>query len=242
MKKLVLLLVLCTCHLSFGQEPDPTLFRTWYLVELNVAGTSYVSSEYGYYSDMILDDSNLPAYTISFADPDHDSCTSEITFSETAPELEFQLLEEPFCFPTSTCDGNPQGGCVIMREAQSNFYVDSVATPLVYSLTDNQDGTFYLLITNDNGDIAYYGSEPFLSTSPISKIDFSVFPNPVTDILSVASSGFAVEKITVYGLNGKRFFTEEGTNNVSLATLPSGLYIVEVSANGERNFQKIVKK
>lgn len=81
-----------------------------------------------------------------------------------------------------------------------------------------------------------------LATQDFSVANTSVYPNPVSDILTISNAG-NINNIAVYSLSGQ-LLREEKTNmsQVSFSGLAAGVYFVKVtSANGGQKTIKVVK-
>ena len=73
---------------------------------------------------------------------------------------------------------------------------------------------------------------------------FSVYPNPVNDILNIESTNNnVIQKIIVYDLMGKAILEQKGENTqLNLSNITSGLYLVKIITENESIVKKIVKK
>ncbi len=82
-----------------------------------------------------------------------------------------------------------------------------------------------------------------LSTNDINSIEFSVYPNPVTDLLNIASRS-AVNTISVYNVLGK-LVHQSSPNTISpsidMGTYESGIYFVKVTIGNSSKTVKIIK-
>lgn len=80
----------------------------------------------------------------------------------------------------------------------------------------------------------------------ISRLDFTVYPNPVEDILHIKSPD-GIENIEIYGLTGERVFHYKSTGNrdqitLFLNDLPRGLYLVKAdNKDGKTGIIKLLK-
>ncbi len=79
----------------------------------------------------------------------------------------------------------------------------------------------------------------FSSDFNSSNLEFSISPNPTSDVFSIYSSA-SVILVNVFNTTGSLIATSE-TSNVSLANAPSGLYIVEVKTSMGVKRKTIVK-
>ena len=82
-----------------------------------------------------------------------------------------------------------------------------------------------------------------LSTEDFTEDKFSVYPNPVKDILNIESAA-SVDKITVYDVLGKVVLQEKPgkiSPTVNMGSLSSGTYMVKVTIGNNSKIVKIVK-
>ncbi len=84
------------------------------------------------------------------------------------------------------------------------------------------------------------------STDNFDKLGLNVFPNPVNDIVNITSPEANIEAITITDLNGRTVksfnFTNVAETTVDASDLSSGIYLLNITANGTVATQKIVKK
>ena len=75
------------------------------------------------------------------------------------------------------------------------------------------------------------------------KFTFSIFPNPVTDILRVSSSG-SIEQLELYDIAGALIRQWKGKSLTSLdvSHLPDGLYLLKAQAEGKELVERFVKE
>ena len=82
-----------------------------------------------------------------------------------------------------------------------------------------------------------------LSTEDFTEDKFSVYPNPVKDILNIESAA-SVDKITVYDVLGKVVLQKKPgkiSPTVNMGSLSSGTYMVKVTIGNNSKIVKIVK-
>ncbi|MFP9099759.1 T9SS type A sorting domain-containing protein [Flavobacterium sp. RHBU_24] len=83
------------------------------------------------------------------------------------------------------------------------------------------------------------------SVQDFNKKAISVYPNPATDVLNVASQNDAISTIQVYNLIGQQVINV--TPNTTLATvnvsaLKAGVYMVNTTVNGKTSTSKFIKQ
>ncbi len=82
------------------------------------------------------------------------------------------------------------------------------------------------------------GVEELLNSS----VNIELFPNPVVDVLSFKTD-LKIDKIEIYDLVGHLVQTLDVDNNqVKIAELPSGSYLVKLHTSGKTYFSKVVKR
>ena len=82
-----------------------------------------------------------------------------------------------------------------------------------------------------------------LSTENFQPEVFSVYPNPVKDILNI-NSKVAVDKVVIYDVLGKVVLQEvpgKISPSIDMSTLPSGVYVVKVTIDNNSKTVKILK-
>jgi len=87
-------------------------------------------------------------------------------------------------------------------------------------------------------------TKPYLATGEVKNTVFSVYPNPVKDVLNI-SSNKSVSKLTVYNAVGQIAKTSANLTDgkVNVSDLSAGVYFVNaVLENGETKSFKIIKK
>ncbi len=59
--------------------------------------------------------------------------------------------------------------------------------------------------------------------------------------VSITSQENIVEQVRIYSLSGQLLLDEKGQEVLNLSGIPTGVYIIEVSSNGEKLYQKFFK-
>ena len=125
---------------------------------------------------------------------------------------------------------------------------ENLGTPQKYSYTDAsaaQGNVFYRLKMLDiDGKFDY--SKVVTTKLGCVKSPFSVYPNPVTDILTINNSGSQNEDATVklFDNNGRLIYSHKmlgGTNTINTHYLPNGIYLLQLNNGHEVQSIKIIK-
>ncbi|MAT54964.1 MAG: hypothetical protein CMN32_10835 [Saprospirales bacterium] len=91
----------------------------------------------------------------------------------------------------------------------------------------------------------YQSCAPATATKDIrAEAPVKVFPNPTNDLLNIEWSGLHPDELTVqlFDLTGKEQPSPISHNQLSLATLPAGIYFLRVNGNGQTVWVKVVKR
>lgn len=145
-----------------------------------------------------------------------------IRATTVAPELSYTVLK----------DGNP-----IATDIEGGEYI-----------VDNYDpnACYQVVTTCENGEV----SEPSECASPrsIANIDnaisFSVYPNPATEVVTVATSQKA-QKVEILNYLGQVIFAQavqDNTFTLNVANYANGVYFIRLTGEDGVSTQKLVKK
>jgi len=85
-----------------------------------------------------------------------------------------------------------------------------------------------------------------LSITEVSQEKVSIYPNPVTDILNIASPA-AINNVNIYDLMGRevqnlKLIQTQNNIQLDMRTLPAGIYFVKVSSENMAVTDKVIKK
>ena len=89
-------------------------------------------------------------------------------------------------------------------------------------------------------------NKPLWGTCPTASIDdqyftnLSIYPNPVEDKLFISGNDTPIS-VSIYNVLGKEVISKKNTNNINLAKLPSGVYIIRVSDGVGQTNRKFIK-
>ena len=118
--------------------------------------------------------------------------------------------------------------------------------PFGYIITTNGSSKS-LEITNPDGDIAYYSSEP-LSMSEFNVTQISIYPNPVKEKLILNSSSKTGNlNFKIFNIEGKILITKslgfEKETFVDVSQLSKGIYFLNIEdKNGNKTIKKFIKE
>ena len=83
-----------------------------------------------------------------------------------------------------------------------------------------------------------------LNTEEIHQImnDELIYPKPATSTFSIQVVNNTNTIVKVYSLTGQLMLQTKQTENINVASLPSGTYIIQVLTNGKTSTQKLIKQ
>jgi hypothetical protein len=114
-------------------------------------------------------------------------------------------------------------------------------------LTPLASGTADIKISfNSNGKVVekvltVNSTTSTLATAEVKKIEFSIYPNPVTDILTLKTQE-KILNVTIYDASGKSVNAQFSNGQVNVSMLPNGVYILKAVTDKAMYQQKLIKK
>ena len=90
----------------------------------------------------------------------------------------------------------------------------------------------------------YFGNCEALNIEENTFGNFNFFPNPTQNAVTISST-VAVEKISIYNLLGQKVKSQtvnSTTSNIDVSNLKTGVYILEVTSNGQVGTFKMIKE
>jgi hypothetical protein len=111
-----------------------------------------------------------------------------------------------------------------------------VQNQLEYSIFDEKPkpGIQFYRVTFETANGRY--SSDLASAVFLKEDDFSFYPNPVADYLTILSGSFKDYNLSVYNMLGQKVFDEKasGTNRFGLNALAAGVYVGVIVQNGQQ--------
>ncbi|MFT4849127.1 MAG: hypothetical protein ACI83B_001665 [Sediminicola sp.] len=99
-------------------------------------------------------------------------------------------------------------------------------------------------LVTGNLDIDIIEALLLLSNEDLKITEVAIFPNPVTDFISIRTEGAAEGIITIYNVLGEKLIEEDFNSNqtqFAVSNLHSGVYMVNIKAKGSITTKKFVK-
>lgn len=106
----------------------------------------------------------------------------------------------------------------------------------------DNDGDMDPITLSQTDDIIYWYENRLLGVEDYQDIKISLYPNPVKDVL-VIESPIAIQKVVVYNILGSKLFEiTENFKEASMASLPKGLFLVEIHTENGSMTEKVMKE
>lgn len=70
----------------------------------------------------------------------------------------------------------------------------------------------------------------------------SVYPNPATDIVTIASNSLATKSVEIFDIVGKKVMQTQTNGTINVSGLNKGVYILNIEENGKKASRKLVIK
>ncbi|MFP9114710.1 T9SS type A sorting domain-containing protein [Flavobacterium sp. RHBU_3] len=148
----------------------------------------------------------------------------------------YTALTQNITSATSGWDPHPViENIIISNELVGNYVANSVAQ----EVTVPQNITSYYSTTSDHLPISASFTFPTLATPQFSTNPFTLYPNPVKDVLYVnTDASLNNYAVAVYDYTGRQVLSGSISNNsINVSSLPTGIYIMKI-ANTTAKFVK----
>lgn len=234
--KPIFLLFFVLSPLFCKAQPDNMLFYySWQLNQINIEGQTDIpyNAELNY--NVILNFYDTTPYTFSLK-----------VCQTLSGEIEYPA-NNVMIFPSVlTVSGD---ACTLSENSDFeallfNFFQSQINTEFTYyiGIVDFDPPNYFPIMIAPNGDYVEF-HETYLGVESFDKKLFSIYPNPVSDIINVrALTTQNISKIRVLSLEG-RLLLETNEHFVLTQHLSKGMYLVEaIAEDGSKQIEKIIKK
>lgn len=224
---LILLLSLFYGLQSFAQDPE--LYKTWYLREVfNDLNSVFVQN---------ISPPISPTLTISqtLSFTGEAACnTFSGTMSYDSVTNRLEMLS--FISTNNTC--NEPAHVNFETEFFQFFEIGNSFQAFVSNETNGQQTLATIGPTYPHLVLKNY----VLDVTEKNKPNIAVYPNPVSDILFIASEGITIDNVNIYSLQGKLVRSQiKASENIDVSNISEGLYLIEVSSSEGKSIQKFIK-
>jgi hypothetical protein len=111
-----------------------------------------------------------------------------------------------------------------------------------YTFTINEN-IIYLYLTNSEGSIATYTAST-LSNEDFNSTQFSIYPNPTTNLLHIEGKGEIIQNVEIFNLSGKRVLQINANDikTIAVGHLDNGLYLLKIQTESGSVVKKFLKE
>lgn len=100
-----------------------------------------------------------------------------------------------------------------------------------------------LTLTTSAGDTLVFGTKKALGLSEVESRTFSVYPNPVKDVINiVGASDNKPSSVAIYDLTGKLVLSDIAGQKVNASFLKKGVYMMQISFGSKSETIKVIKE
>ena len=86
----------------------------------------------------------------------------------------------------------------------------------------------------------YYTKISILSADKLETSTFAIYPNPTSNTLFISGNETPIT-VAIYNVLGKEVLSIKKTDNINVAKLPSGVYIIRISDGVGQTNRKFIK-
>lgn len=230
----LLLLFVLFSFKSFSQ--DPVLFdHTWYLEKVvidNVENFAVSNTEINYID-------------LYFDGPEgYDFQTS--VCNDFIGDLDYPGVDSfTFIFYTQTLIECDLYDSAVFEMIYFNFFSSTADKDFTYDISI-VGSDYFLVITNYDGNQAFYGNQPTMSNESFLDWNFSFFPSPAQNYLILHLINIQNASVSIYSVNGKLIHNQPLNlleNKIDIKNLNKGVYFLVIKdENGNKQTKKFIKK
>ncbi|MEJ5103022.1 T9SS type A sorting domain-containing protein [Chryseobacterium sp. MYb328] len=223
-------LILNTTESGFGAHYQKNWIHTF-----NVAGalidTKILNDYYWFPSLAVFPDNTAPVVNNTFP--------SQVTATGTTTIDLKTMVSDEDSFGSSIIKSVKSNSNPSVVMAEINVNEELVLTPI-------GSGTADIVISfNSNGKVVektlkVNSTTSTLATAEVKKLEFGIYPNPVTDILYIKTQEKVVN-VSIYDVSGKLINTQFNNGQVNVSILPKGMYILKATTEKAVYQQKLIK-
>ncbi len=223
-------LILNTTESGVGAHYQKNWIHT-FDVNGTLTNTKTLNDYYWFPAMAVFPDNSLPAVSSTFPSQVNVSNASVIDL-KTVVSDEDNLSSA--IVKSIKSNSNPAAVSAVI-----NFNDELVLTPLASGTADIK------ISFNSNGKtvekvLTVNSTASTLATAEAKKIEFSIYPNPVMDILTLKTQE-KIQNVSMYDASGRIVNTQLNNGQINVSALPKGIYILKAVTDKAVYQQKIIK-
>ena len=233
--KLLLIVAILISVQSFAQDPE--LIREWRLLYMEVDGIVHDAPQ----PEWPWVDPKLDLFYAGQYGAQIDGCDDLLGGTVTYDTPNSSITTSDHVYLVGKCEPIYPDYTEMYYDFLANLLTNSDPKTFVYEIIFNSDGSKTLVLTDADNDLAVYNSE-LLAIEQHSKVNFKIYPNPVSSTIFIASETLQIERLTIYSMSGQVVLAEKNnTNSVVVSGLSEGLYFLEIFSEEGKSVQKFIK-
>ncbi|NJB81924.1 leucine-rich repeat domain-containing protein [Wenyingzhuangia aestuarii] len=125
----------------------------------------------------------------------------------------------------------------------SSIFEDPIAAGAILTVPNGTKSAYEAADVWKN--FATINEAPTLSNTSLEELDWSIYVNPVTSVISVTNSNLKSATISVYNLTGKTLLTKQFNSkqsDINISELATGIYLFKVETDNGAFVKKIIKQ
>jgi gingipain R len=145
-------------------------------------------------------------------------------------------------------DSNTNGAFVSITQNNVSIGTAQIVNNLATIAIPTLSSTDVLKVTISKENTIPYRGEVAVNALGVTEFEkqLVVYPNPATDVLYISNTGISISDATIqiFDMNGRIIFKESNVDvfsnySIPVATLASGLYLIDINDGINRKVQKI---
>ncbi|MFP3832234.1 DUF5074 domain-containing protein [Chryseobacterium sp. SIMBA_028] len=223
-------LILNTTESGYGAHFQKNWIHTFDAAG-NLINTKTLDDYYWFPSLAVFPDNTAPTVSNTFP-------TQLTASSATSIDLKTMVSDED-SFGSSIIKSVKSNSNPTVVSAEINANEELVITPIT-------SGTATIVISfNSNGKVVdktltVNSNAATLATAEVKKLEFGIYPNPVTDILYIKTQEKVIN-VAIYDTSGKLVNTQFSNGQVNVSMLPKGMYMLKAVTDKAVYQQKLIK-
>jgi hypothetical protein len=224
MKKITILSAILAGSLVIAQT---ALNRDWYLQKMTFNGTEYVPQNEESIARL--------TYDTGWGDANTQVCMQRSYNITNVTSTQYGISQ--YSGIAGTC-ASP-----VTTDFQTKYFSALQKTTNFvhnYMITGSGSGQI-LTLTTSAGDTLVFGTQKVLGVSDVARPAFSIYPNPVKDVINIVSDD-KPDSVALYDMTGKLVLSGTTTQKINAASLKKGVYMMQISFDNKTEKIKIIKE
>lgn len=180
----------------------------------------------------LIEDPNADPFYVGAATATNHDGSMIVGFYRTYPGA--AMMGDGFIWTEET-------GKISLDEYVKSLGYDNLGITFSLPYAISKDGSKIVGVgRTDEAAVSFMISLPKLGTSEVKAVEYSVYPNPTSDIINIETKGKLSSSI-LYNMTGQTVLNSD-QKQLNISSLPKGTYVLKTIIDGIENTKKIIKK